>query len=132
MVRGDKPSISSIFIHMSPGCPPASAVDGPMQLFRLCASPVSTAADWQTADEKNTFRNMDPCLRKSLSSYSDRLGVDHVRRRVKHFNNHNICMGIVPPGAGVHMATPSKYEKSHCSWWPSRKIQRHSFFSVVP
>ena len=117
---------------MPPNCPPPAAADDPMTLFRLSSTGKPSASDCLTAEESNSFLNADPCRRKSVSSYSDRLGAEQVRRRVPHFVNHHICRGVVPSGMGVHLSTPSKHEKSHWSWWPKRGIRRQRFFSVVP
>src|SRR3954453_265600 len=113
----------------TPKCPPADAVDGPMKLFRLAASEVPTAADCLTAEECNTFLNKAPCQRKSLSGYSDWKGADQVRRRVKHFNSHHICSGIVPAGGGGHQATPTKHGKADMSWGAAPNSAGHLYFS---
>jgi hypothetical protein len=113
------------------GCPPADAIDGPILLFRLAATKKLAASDCLTPYEAGTFLKSDPCRRRSLSSFKDRLDAERLRRRVPHFNAHHVCEGVVPAGAGVHLATPSQHEKSHWSWWPSKSIVRHRFFIVA-
>lgn len=115
---------------LPPGCTPADAIDGPIRLFRLSATKMPAASDCLSAYENGTFKDADPCRRRSLSSYTDRLDAERLRRRVRHFDNHYVCEGLIPAGAGVHLATPGNHEKSHWSWWPLKGTLRHSFFNV--
>ena len=117
---------------LPPGCPPPDATDGPKRLFRLAAGLEPAASDFRTAYERGAYRDENPCQRRSLSCYSDVADADALRRRVRHFKTHHICEGVVPAGEGLHLATPSRNEKSHCSWWPSPGIVREQFFKVVP
>lgn len=117
---------------LPPGCPPADANDGPVHLFRMSKTKKPAPSDFRTAHESGTYLGSDPCRRRSLSSYTDRRDAESLRRRVRHFNDHQICEGTVPSGAGLHVATPTANEKSHCSWWPPQGIARHSFFSLAP
>jgi len=114
------------------GCPPADAFDGPIQLYRLSADKKPAATDCLTPYERGAYPTSDPCLRRSLSSYKDRVDAERVRARVSHFKDHHICEGIVPAGEGVHLATPSTNEKSHHSWWPRKGADRHQHFKAAP
>ncbi len=113
------------------GCPPTEAIDGPIHLFRMSEAKKPAASDCLTAYEQGRYINHDPCRRRSLSGYTDRNDAERLRRTVRHFNDHQICEGTVPAGAGLHLSTPSVGGKSHWSWWPSQGIVRHRFFSVT-
>jgi hypothetical protein len=127
-----RPAFSMVNPDVLPsGCPPAGATDGPILLFRLAATKKIAASDCLTPYEAGTFLTADPCRRRSLSSFKDRVDAERLRRRVPHFNAHHVCEGVVPAGAGVHVATPSQHEKSYWSWWPSKGIVRHKFFVVA-
>jgi len=112
-------------------CPPANAQNGPMLLFRAAEYDPPAPSDFRTAEDKGLYPKGDPCLRKALSSFSDRAGVERLKKRVKFFHNHHICAGLVPPGAGKLLHTPS-VDPTHWSWWPSDGIIPHQYFQVIP
>jgi hypothetical protein len=116
---------------LPPGCPPADAFDGPIQLYRLSADKKPAASDCLTPHDRGAYLTSDPCLRRSLSSYKDRVDAERVRARVTHFKDHHVCKGVVPAGEGVHLATPSTSEKSHHSWWPRKGADRHQHFKAA-
>ena len=115
---------------LPPGCPPIQACDGPITLFRMSATARPSADDCLTAYEAKKFVSFDGCRRRSLSSYLNKEDAERLRRRVPHFSEHQICKGVVPSGAGVHMSTPSAEGKSHWSWWPQKGVSRHTYFTV--
>ena len=126
-------SVSITGIVMNPAnCPPAAAIDGPMHFFRLSRGDPPVANDFLTAEERNALPNADQCLRKAVSSHTDRRDSEKLRRMVKFFAQHVVCAGTVPHGAGKLLATPSYDYPSHWSWWPPAGMARHTFFAVVP
>jgi hypothetical protein len=112
-------------------CPPLSAKREPIALYRLITLNKPSADDFMTAHERGVYIDFDPCIRCSLSSYRDMADAEKLRKRVPHFRKHAICYGTVPTEAGAHLATPSRNEKSHHSWWPALGIMRHSYFVAV-
>ena len=67
-----------------------------------------------------------------LSVYTDIADIGRLRKRVPAMRRRSLAKGILNPTLGKILHTPSRYEKSHHTWWVPVGAQPRNVFNVVP
>jgi hypothetical protein len=114
------------FPHWFPeSCPPATAVETSVEVYRIVSGNPLTDQDFLSHHELGTALTAPPCARCGVSVFTSLSGALH-RQRLSPRLGTAIAKGELNPG---HGKTGSPNEKSgHLEWWPYVTVIRRSCF----
>lgn len=111
------------------GCPPADAVDGDGNVFRIVKNDPPQAVDFASHMETGRLRNAPACLRCGLSVFRELGDAVHQRSLMPKLGRW-IAMAALQPNHGKTKMT-SGGEPTHTTWWPYQSLEREALFAVV-
>jgi len=111
-------------------CPPAEATDEERTLFRLCQSAVPAEDDFISFYLKNPQKYAGQIQAYGLSVFASKEDCEQARRKSPALRNrYKFCAsGMNTCDRGKTLATPSKANPAHITWWVYEGVKPHTFF----
>lgn len=111
-------------------CPPNDATDEERLLFRMCKGPIPTAEDFLTFFHTNPEKYKDCILAYGLSVFESEEDCQRARKkspRLREQYKYCAC-GTTNKDRGKTLATPTKVNPHHITWWVYEGVEPSTFF----
>lgn len=112
------------------GCPPEDATDEEMLLFRMCKGPVPTAEDFLTFFQIDPEKYKGHILAYGLSVFKSEDDCQRARKKSPRLRTqYKYCAsGTTNKDRGKILATPTKVNPHHITWWVYEGVEPSTFF----
>lgn len=116
-------------------CPPQDSRPALGEVYRLINGALPNENDFKSYRQRGRKISAAPfgeCQACGLSVYTDVEDVSRLKNRIPSQRKKVIVVGMLHPGLGKILPTPSHNEKSHHTWWVPEGCAPCDVFSIYP